>query len=416
MSDSALLRLTRPLRGIPRTLGRPVALSRPAVATLASEVTRNPGPKNVLVVAATTGPATIAVLDRLAGHLMPGDHLTIQLGDTSAIPALRARFAARTAPNADYARLAPRTRIVTDEDAIGEADAVVIAEPLPADPTELDIALDSFRPVLSPGGTISLAHPALARLAPPASAVRSDLVIRNFPPLRVHHLRFDEPAPDAAVLLGPAHSPSHLSLTRMGGIDSTAAAVVAVGGALSLATKIVRPRSRWWWILPALVSLPVAAAFRDPRRIVPYDTEAVLSVSDGVIQAVERTIDARFGPKPWLRITVLTGVRDARISRAPAAGRITGIAPGAVETNSAHILTMDTPHGPIVVAREAGPVPGQVVSRVRPGALVSAGERVGLLRLGSRTDVYLPADAVEPAVAPGDHVLAGETILARFLL
>jgi phosphatidylserine decarboxylase len=178
------------------------------------------------------------------------------------------------------------------------------------------------------------------------------------------------------------------------------------------------------WLLPALAAAPVAAFFRDPQREVPADPDAVVAASDGKVLSVEKVHDDRLGPDEFLRIAVFLSVLDVHINRSPVAGRVVdhfvvdgGFAAAMkpeAEHNVAAYTVLDTTHGPVAVAQRTGLIARRIVQRAPVGALLAKGERFGLIRFGSRTDVYLPADLVEPLVDIGDRVIGGETVIARF--
>lgn len=168
-----------------------------------------------------------------------------------------------------------------------------------------------------------------------------------------------------------------------------------------------------WAALPFVAALAfILWFFRDPERTTPNDRSALISPADGkVIRA-----DAR-------RISVFMNVFDVHVCRTPAAGRIASIRhePGkflaafkdeASEHNERTTITVDGEAGRVAFTLVAGLVARRIVCRVTEGRLLAAGERVGLIRFGSRVDVDLPSGAV-PAVRVGDRVVAGETILAR---
>lgn len=413
MSDAALLSAGR---------GRP--LSATAVTTLASEVTRHPGPKRVLVVAASP-----EVTNHVLDDLMPSDQLVVWATD----PAYA--HTARTDLAGARSRLAERVTVVTDGSELDEEsiDVAVVASPIVGDAETAHEALDRYRSLLRADAVLSVAtgaSPAAGGGAAQALqeqadayGVRSDLVVRNRPPLRVHHLRFSPADPALAERLDPAYSPSHVAVTRRMGIDSNGVAAAGIVGGLALFTKLVRPRSKAW-LVPAALTLPVAAFFRDPRRITPTDPNAVVAASDGVVLSVEHVKDDRFGPDEWLRIAVFLSVLDVHVNRSPVAGRVVDIvkeeggyanaATAAAEHNVAQYTVLETTHGRAVVAQRTGLIARRIVNRARVGSLLAKGERYGLIRFGSRTDVYLPADAAETMVAPGDRVVGGETVIARY--
>src|SRR5215207_2058901 len=421
MSDGTL---PRPVAAPLLAAGRGRPLSRTAIATLASEVTRHPGPKRVLVVAGSPE-VTNYVLD----DLMPADRLVVWVADTAYAAVLHGDL------QGSRSRLADRVSVVTEGSEIEEEsiDVAVVATPITGDVEAAREALDRYRSLLRADGVLSVATgatPATAggaarALAEAAAAygVRSDLVVRNRPPLRVHHLRFAPADPALAERLEPAYSPSHVPVSRRMAIDSNGVAAAGIAGGLAVVTKLLRPRSRAW-LVPAAAALPVAAFFRDPRRITPNDPNAVVAASDGVVLSVEHLKDDRFGPVEWLRVAVFLSVLDVHVNRSPVAGRVVDIIregggyavaqSAAAEHNVAQYTVLETTRGRAVVAQRTGLLARRIVNRARIGSLLSRGERFGLIRFGSRTDVYLPADAAEPMVAPGDRVVGGETVIARY--
>jgi phosphatidylserine decarboxylase len=392
---------------------RPVGLV--AAKALTSEVARHPGPKTVLVVGVAAGGD--AVLDRVLAVVMPSDQIVVMTsGPSSEIHAISGDALAD--------RVTVLNELPADQSALpGPVDVAVIARPA-LHPT----VVDRVRPLLAADGVLSIATDATAGdpLTGVAAdhAVRTELVFRSAPPLRVHHLRFAPATPYLAERLGPAESPSHVAVTKRMGLDSNGVAFGGLVAGVALLTKALRPRSKAW-LAPALVALPVAAFFRDPRRIVPDDPQAIVSSADGRVLAVERLEDDRFGaPTEWLRISVFLSVLDVHINRAPVAGRVVSILreeggyanamTAAAEHNVACYTVLETVHGKVVVAQRSGLIARRIVNRALVGALLAKGERYGLIRFGSRTDIYLPVDAAEPLVSPGERVVGGETPLARW--
>jgi len=168
----------------------------------------------------------------------------------------------------------------------------------------------------------------------------------------------------------------------------------------------------------------VAAFFRDPERAIPDDPHAVVAASDGKVLSVERIRDDRLGADEFLRIAVFLSVLDVHTNRAPVAGRVVDhfVVDGGfaaemkpeAEHNVAAYTVLDTTRGTVAVAQRTGLIARRIVHRSPVGALLAKGERFGLIRFGSRTDVYLPVDAATALVGPGDRVLGGETVIARW--
>ena len=167
--------------------------------------------------------------------------------------------------------------------------------------------------------------------------------------------------------------------------------------------------------------------FRDPVRITPLDDRMVISPADGVVSSVSSAVPPRelgLGSEPMTRISVFMNVFSVHVNRSPVRGTVTSIqhTPGkflsadldkASEENERNALVIDSPNGTIGVVQIAGLVARRILCWAEPGAAVGAGERFGLIRFGSRVDVYLPPDAA-PRVAMGQTAVAGETVLAEF--
>jgi phosphatidylserine decarboxylase len=237
----------------------------------------------------------------------------------------------------------------------------------------------------------------------------------------VHRLRFT--AADAALAerLAPLRRTSSVRLTNHMHLDSNGVAAVAIAFG---AAGLLRNRGRLW-LIPALAALPVAAFFRDPERTVPADPAAVVAASDGKVLGVEHLRDDRLGPDEFLRISVFLSVLDVHVNRSPVAGRVidqfvvdggfaAAMKPEA-EHNVAAYTVLETTHGTVAVAQRTGLIARRIVHRSPVGSLLAKGERFGLIRFGSRTDVYLPATSAAPTVAPGDRVRGGETVIATWL-
>ena len=166
--------------------------------------------------------------------------------------------------------------------------------------------------------------------------------------------------------------------------------------------------------------------FRDPVRIIPQNDGFVLSPADGVVSLIEDVVPPQelgLGDAPLTRVSVFMNVFNCHVNRAPVAGTFKHIAyhhgkflnaslDKASEFNERNGLTIETADGTrIGVVQIAGLVARRIVCFVKEGDTIPVGERFGLIRFGSRLDVYLPAGIV-PAVAVGTTAVAGETILA----
>jgi phosphatidylserine decarboxylase len=173
-----------------------------------------------------------------------------------------------------------------------------------------------------------------------------------------------------------------------------------------------------WAAVAALALLTAVWAFlawffRDPERT---PGEGVVSPADGRVRAVEREGDR------W-RISVFMNVTDVHVNRFPLDGRVETVGDAGhghrpayrpdADHNVQRSYRLSTPLGPVEVVQMTGILARRLVSFVRPGRDGRKGDRLGMIILGSRVDVLLPADRVQPRVQVGDRVRAGESSLAR---
>lgn len=185
-----------------------------------------------------------------------------------------------------------------------------------------------------------------------------------------------------------------------------------------------------------LLSLGVFAFFRDPERVVPQGDSLIVAPADGLvtlIQEVEPPIELQIddggasrglGHQKVTRISIFMSVFDVHINRAPLGGTVRRViyVPGkfmnadvdkaSEENERQHILIERTDGLQIGFTQIAGLVARRIVPFVKPGDILAAGQRVGLIRFGSRVDVYLP-QGTDPRVLMGQRIVAGETVLAE---
>lgn len=179
----------------------------------------------------------------------------------------------------------------------------------------------------------------------------------------------------------------------------------------------------WLGLASAALS---AVFFRDPDRAVPQRPGLILAPADGRVVSIAPAVppaELGLGPEPRTRVATFLSVFDVHVNRAPAAGRIRRIAhhPGAFlnaatdkasEENERNAILLELPDGrTIAVVQIAGLIARRIVCEVREGQDVRTGERIGLIRFGSRVDLYLPEHA-SPLVAVGQRMVAGETVIA----
>lgn len=161
--------------------------------------------------------------------------------------------------------------------------------------------------------------------------------------------------------------------------------------------------------------------FRDPERVIPSDPSAVVSPADGKVVVI---VDEPHDGKPGQRISIFLSIWNVHIQRAPVAGTVAGVVyrPGkflgayreaASEVNEQNVITILTPQGPMVFKQIAGAIARRVICWKHEGETVALGQRVGMIRFGSRVDVWLPPEA-KIAVQKGQMVKGGESILAKW--
>jgi phosphatidylserine decarboxylase len=179
----------------------------------------------------------------------------------------------------------------------------------------------------------------------------------------------------------------------------------------------------WRWAAGALIFLGlfIFYFFRDPEREIPSDPGAVVSPADGhVVAIVDEMLDSTMGH----RVSIFLSIWDVHIQRAPVAGRIASVVyrPGkfyaafrssASTENEQNIIYIDTPQGRLVFKQIAGAIARRVLCWKREGEPVALGERVGMIRFGSRVDIWLPMEA-SVVVKQGQMIKGGESILAKW--
>lgn len=174
-----------------------------------------------------------------------------------------------------------------------------------------------------------------------------------------------------------------------------------------------------------IAALFVLCFFRDPERTIPPGEDIVVSPADGKVMSVELVEDESedFMGGTATRVTIFLSVFNVHVQRAPVGGRVGHYAyrPGrflpawrddASHANERASLGIATGAGPVLVRQIAGTVARRIVTYPREGDRVAKGDRLGLIRFGSRVDLFLPPEW-PVAVAPGDVVRGGETVVAR---
>lgn len=216
------------------------------------------------------------------------------------------------------------------------------------------------------------------------------------------------------------HSPTELSDRRspvIPGLAPEGLPILAAGAVLTGATALV---SRKLAAAPLALTLGAAYFFRDPARALPTDPRYFWSAADGLVLRVEEIDEPRFIQGRALRIATFLSLFDVHVNRAATAGTVRYVehVPGAFHAawsedvevaNERNYIGLDTPHGPVLIIQIAGLVARRIVCYAQPGDELRAGERLGIIKFGSRTDVLVPAGAARPLVVAGMRVQAGIT-------
>jgi phosphatidylserine decarboxylase len=209
--------------------------------------------------------------------------------------------------------------------------------------------------------------------------------------------------------------------------------LIAAGAALAVLFLLDWEIIGWPMLM---LSAGVFAFFRDPERVVPQGNDFIVAPADGLVSLICQVppppeLQGRdgsghpgLGTEPVTRISIFMSVFDVHINRAPVGGTVRRVVyiPGkflnadldkASDENERQHILIERPDGrPIGCTQIAGLVARRIVPFIKPGDIVAAGQRIGLIRFGSRVDVYLP-QGTDATVLLGQTVVAGETVLAE---
>jgi phosphatidylserine decarboxylase len=181
----------------------------------------------------------------------------------------------------------------------------------------------------------------------------------------------------------------------------------------------------WWlWSLPfALLAIALALFFRDPDRSAPASTGLVVSPADGRVMVAGAPPTGAAPAGQWTQLSIFLSPLDVHVNRIPVSGTVTRVdykpgsyraayRPEATTENERSEVWIDASTCTVVFRQITGVLVRRVVCRVRPGETVRAGDRMGVMKFGSRIDLFLPA-GTPLLVGVGDRVRAGETVLAQ---
>jgi len=190
-----------------------------------------------------------------------------------------------------------------------------------------------------------------------------------------------------------------------------------------LVLGVVCAAAGWMWPggILIFVGLFVFYFFRDPERAIPASAENIVSPADGRVVEI---LDEPFDSVPGHRVSIFLAVWNVHIQRAPVAGSVVDVVyrPGrfygafrgkASQLNEQNVIYIDSPQGRVVFKQIAGAIARRVLCWKSKGETVALGDRVGMIRFGSRVDVWLPA-ATQVVVGLGQNVKGGESILAKW--
>ncbi|HEX7901613.1 MAG TPA: phosphatidylserine decarboxylase family protein [Planctomycetota bacterium] len=192
---------------------------------------------------------------------------------------------------------------------------------------------------------------------------------------------------------------------------------IAIGALL----WFVHPAARPVVLLPAAGLLFTLNFFRDPRREVPSEAGLVVSPADGTVVEISECEESEFLKRPCAKIGIFLSVFDVHVNRSPCDGPVTASAyrpgrfldarhPDCGPQNERQSIQV----GPMVVKQIAGLIARRIVCEAKPGDVLKRGERFGMIKFGSRTELYIPKDQVEEIrVRLKDKVKGGETVIAR---
>ena len=424
-------------------IGALVPTSRIAAQALVAEALRDQGPKVILEVGPGTGPITT----ELVRHMKSDDRLVLCEINPDFCAYLEKRF--NTEPELLRVRHQVEILCRSAHDLPGSAvyDHIISAVPFVSLPVELTRQiLSTYKRILKKGGTFTFIEYAflrdIRRLSEqnggtPSEFIQVDELLRemtdryqfreekvllNFPPANVRSLRFTDVPPEVAENLSPRENYKRISIPGTGvGFNTEAADLVAVLGVAALA--LAKKKSKWW-VVPAAMGAFAAWFHRDPHRDIQTEPNVAYAASDGRVMKVDTIRHPRLGDQDWVRIATFLSPADVHINRSPVAGKVVdgweepgGFLPAyqdASETNSSRFIVVEGNRGKVAVAQRAGFLARRIFTWPKKGELLTQGERYGLIRFGSRTDVLFPLGTVEVTVRPGDMITAGQTAIVRY--
>jgi phosphatidylserine decarboxylase len=193
-------------------------------------------------------------------------------------------------------------------------------------------------------------------------------------------------------------------------------------GALALLWQFTRKKNKALSFIPATLLLVTAYFFRDPERSIPEGNDIVVSPADGKVVSIKEVLEPRFLKSEATKVAIFLSPLNVHINRSPISGMVTyteykrgSYYPAYLETasqeNETNFIGIENESERVLVTQIAGILARRIVCRVEQGDSIEKGERIGLIKFGSRTELFLPK-GMRIAVKEGDKVKAGESIVA----
>jgi phosphatidylserine decarboxylase len=215
-----------------------------------------------------------------------------------------------------------------------------------------------------------------------------------------------------------------MRIVREGWIFILGTPALCVGAGLLAAHFALAPLAGFFYLLAGVALAFMVYFFRDPERTAPADPSVIVSGADGEVRLIETIADPAFVGEPAVRISVFLNPFNVHVNRSPIAGKVGRLAyiPGrhiltwkdeASEHNEHSSIEIQGESIRCVVHQIVGPIVRRVIYWLQSGQTLVKGDRIGLMKFGSRLDVYLPASKVTVVVQKGDKVEAGLTPIAR---
>jgi phosphatidylserine decarboxylase len=204
---------------------------------------------------------------------------------------------------------------------------------------------------------------------------------------------------------------------------------IAIGWVVAAAAVWAAARAPWWWLAAvplALIAVWLLVFFRDPGRSGPRGDRFVIAPADGKVVSVVETDEPMYLHARAQRVSIFMSVFDVHVNRYPVTGRVELVQynPGkflhaaddkASLDNEQSSVGVRGPHGPVLVRQIAGLIARRIVTDGKPGDGATQADRLGMIRFGSRVDVFLPLTAhAAVKVRVGDRVRAGASVLAEY--